>query len=128
MKKIERENSWKTKLIDNEIRRSFVLKSSRKLGQMVSMLRFSNETLLAHLSNKIVQAEISQKRGKHFLGRIYNKMAGENSEEVLLDGIVVLQLYEVLGEDAEFPIEPAGQYSIGLEALTDHYHRATAKI
>lgn len=128
MKKAEKDNSWKSKLIDREVGKSFSLKSSRKLGQMVSRLRFSNEALLVHLSNKIVQAEIYHRRRRNILGRIYNKMAGENSDVILLDGIVVLQLYELLEEEAEFPIEPAGQYSIGLEALTDLYQRATTKI
>lgn len=128
MKKVKKDESWKQKLIDGEVSRSFVWKSARKLGQMVSRLRFSNEALLAHLSNKLIQAEISHKRGAHFFGRIYNKMSGESPEEILLDGVVVLQIYELLGEDAGFPIAPASQYSIGLEALTVLYQRVTAKI
>lgn len=48
-------------------------------------------------------------------GRLYNQLAGDDRECILLDGVVVKQLFEIMGIEARDSIEPKLIYRIGYD-------------
>ena len=103
---------------------SFTLNIARGAGDSLSRLIYSPEDLLIHVSNKLILNEDVRENEASFFGRISNKMSGEDPNHITLDGIVITQLYEILGMDIPKSVEIRYQYNVNHEELRDLYARA----
>ena len=96
----------------------------RELGHLVDRLRFEPEELEAHVWNKLKIFEVMKRREKTMGGRLYNQLAEDDRECILLDGIVVKQLFEIMGVEPSGRIEPKLIYRIGYNDVKEWYNQA----
>ncbi len=117
--------SWKQKTINNLILPvSFWLRTARRLGEAWAKFPFEYDELMVHVSNKIKLLDVTIARNSTFLGRMYNKITGEELDFVVLDGVVIKQLFDFMGEDPPMPVSLDSQYRVGHEDLRRWYKLA----
>lgn len=84
-----------------------------RLDQAWSRLRYETDALLVHVANRLRLRDVVAARGRTPLGRLYNRLTGQTPDFVELDGQVILQLFELIGEDPPAAIERAATYRVG---------------
>jgi len=93
-------HTWPQKTLNNYVLPgSFLLRTARRLGEAWVKFPYEYDELMVHLSNKIKLLDVSIQRNGTYLGRLYNKFTGEDVDVIVLDGGVVKQLFDVIGED-----------------------------
>ena len=100
---------------------SFWLRAARRGGEIWAKFPFEYDELLVHVSNKIKLLDICIKRNSTFLGRIFNKITGEEVDVIILDGIVVKQLFDIIGEDPPMLIKLSASYRVDHEDMRKWY-------
>ena len=100
------------------------VKWMRELGRHVDRLRFKPDELEAHVWNKLKLFEVMKRREKTMFGRLYNQIAETDRECILLNGVVVIQLFEIMGIESQKPIEPKLIYRIGYDDAAAWYAQA----
>ncbi len=120
MKKVGKDNvSWITKSR---------FQNGSPVTQAVSRWVLSEEDLLIHVSNKIVQMNDVLEKEKSFLGRLANKFTGGDLNSIVFDGLVIQQLHDVVGIKTPIPIEIQYQYDVDHNELRGLYSRAKKNI
>jgi hypothetical protein len=76
----------------------FIIKIAHGIDDQFARLVYTDEELLAHVHNKLVWFEPILRRERHVIGRLWNRLLREHMEDVVLDGVVILQLHELIGE------------------------------
>ncbi len=92
--------------------------------ELLATMTYTPDTLLQHIAIKLNQIEPILKKNKTLFGRLINKFNGENPKYIVIDGMVLIQLHEVLSEKIPFPIEAKNQYDVDHNDLRDLYTRA----
>ena len=118
-------NSWQQKTIDNLVLPgSFWLRVARRTGKAWERFSYEYDELMVHVSNKLKLLDVSIARNSTFLGRMYNKIFGEESDFVVLDGIVVKQLFDLIGEDPPVSVSSDSKYRVDHKDLRRWYELA----
>ncbi|MBT4888143.1 MAG: hypothetical protein HON65_01130 [Rhodospirillales bacterium] len=125
---MEKENSdshsWEKKtkkVISND---SLHIRIAQGVGNAMMRLKFDPTNLLIHISNKLKILDWVIEKEKTFFGRLSNKIMGEELECVSLDGIVIKQLYEVVGKNPPMEIDLNASYKINHSTIRDLYDSA----
>ncbi len=92
--------------------------------ERLATMTYTPDNLLRHIAIKLNQIEPILKRDKTRFGRFINRFNGESPKYITIDGMVLIQLHEVLSEKPPFPIEAKNQYDIDHNDLRDLYTRA----
>lgn len=87
-------------------------------------LPFDPEQLEVHVYNKIKLLDFAIERDQSFIGKLWNKFAGVETEVIDLDGIVIQQLFEIIGVEPPEPAEKSKSYGIHHQTVRLWYSRA----
>ncbi|MEH6631447.1 MAG: hypothetical protein V7776_11490 [Halopseudomonas aestusnigri] len=71
----------------------------------LATMTYTPENLLLHVAIKLNQIEPILKKSKTRFGRFINRFNGESSEYINIDGMVLIQLHEILGEALPISLE-----------------------
>ena len=123
MKKIEIDTySYKAKIINRVILpSSFWIRTARKLGEAVARFPYEYEELMVHVSNKIKLLDVIRDKRSTALGRFLNRFAQEESEFIVLDGVVIKQLFDLIGETPPMEVDVRSSYRIPHEDVRSLY-------
>ena len=96
--------------------------------ETLATTKYTPENLLRHIAIKLNQAVPIQERDKTFIGRLLNRFNGEDPNVLTIDGMVLVQLFEILDMTANFEIIPKHQYDVNPNDLIELYDRAKVNI
>lgn len=94
----------------------------------MSPLVCSYEDLLIHVSHKLKTTKSAIERNATFFGKIANKISGEELEDVVLDGLVLKQLYEIVALDNEPSADINTRYRIPYTQAKNLFERAVENV
>lgn len=98
----------------------------RRLGETWARLRYEPDELLVHVANRLRQRDDMAAVGRTALGRLYNRVTGQDPDFIELDGLVIRQLFELIGEDPPLAIELKSIYRVPQEEVR-HWHALAAE-
>lgn len=121
--------SWEQKTINRlALADSFWLRVARRLGEAWARRPYDYDELMVHVSNKIKLLDVAIARNSTLPGRMYNKITGEDLDFVVLDGLVVKQLFDFIGEKPPIAVSVSSKYRVGHKDLRRWHELAlTAK-
>lgn len=94
------------------------------LTEHLATMTYTPDNLLQHLAIKLNQIAPILKKSKTRFGRFINRFNGESAEYITIDGMVLIQLHEILGEALPAPLEAKYQYDVDPTDLKEFYNRA----
>ena len=120
------ESSWKAKTINNLVvpESGGGLKWSHQVGELMRQLPFDPEQLEVHVSNRIKLLDVTREKNQSFFGKLWNKIIGAECDKIDLDGIVIKQLFEIIGDEP--PVSANGRkiYKIDHQIVRRWYSQA----
>ncbi len=116
--------SWKQKSVDYGLDGKFIRPIYLGLGDLFARHRFEHDDLLVHVYNKIKMMDQVLERNFSLIGKLINKFHGEDVERIELYGMVLKQLYEIIGEEPPIPFDIAYSYQIPHLGVRELYNRA----
>ncbi len=124
--KKENPDNWKTKTINNLVvpESGRILHWSHQVGELLRQLPFDPEQLEVHVSNKIKLLDAARETNQSFLGKYWNKIAGIETEEIELDGLVIRQLHEILDEPTPTTLNDLKTFKLNHQTVRDWYSKA----
>ncbi|MFD2205699.1 hypothetical protein [Kiloniella antarctica] len=90
----------------------------------LATMTYTPENLLQHLAIKLNQVEPIIEKSKTRFGRFINYFNGENPDYITIDGMVLIQLYDILETAHPLPIVAKYQYDVDPHDLKEFYNRA----
>ncbi|MDV7340170.1 hypothetical protein RYZ26_11235 [Terasakiella sp. A23] len=119
---------WKQKTMNVVMGESFELRVAHGIGQAFARRPFYLNELIVHTSNKIKQQDYIIGREETLFGRIYNHFAETEVYLIEMDGVAVIQLYEIIEHHHPIKIEKGVVYQVYHEDLKILYKRAKQTI
>jgi hypothetical protein len=119
-------DSWKAKTLNNLVipESGGILHWAHQAGELMRRLPFDPEQLEVHVSNKIKLLDVARESNQSFLGKFWNKIAGIETEKIELDGIVIKQLHEIIGEPVPSLTDPRGSFKMDHQIVRSWYSKA----
>lgn len=89
----------------------------RRLGETWARLRYEPDELMLHVANRLRQRDDMAAVGRTALGRLYNRVTGQDPDFIELDGLVIRQLFELIGEDPPIAVGLRSIYRVPQEEV-----------
>jgi hypothetical protein len=102
----------------------FIIKIAHGIDDQFARLVYTDEELLAHVHNKLVWFEPILRRERHVIGRLWNRLLREQTQDIVLDGIVIRQLHELVGEAVPYGMKVNLRYLVHHEDVRSLKERA----
>lgn len=100
-----------SKLADNLLGQA--KESAKNMDEHLSKITpNSAEALAVVLNNKIGVVRPAYERGKHFFGRLVNKISMAEATHIEVDGNFMITILKLLDEEVEVPLNPKVNYLI----------------
>ena len=77
---------------------NFIFKMAHGLDDQFARLVYTDEELLAHIHNKLAWFDPILRREQYLIGRFWNRLMRERTEEIILAGIMIKQLHDLAGK------------------------------
>ncbi|NRB33854.1 MAG: hypothetical protein HRU31_03760 [Rhodobacteraceae bacterium] len=81
----------------------------------VDLMPHDREDLVVFLHNKLAMARMAQAKSTHFLGRLYNRFAGEDPEYVEFSGAHLKQVLAFAGRSVPGGVSASGSYGLRVD-------------
>ena len=120
--------SWTKMTIERLYLPDFRLRVARAVGELASRWRYSDEELIVHVTNKVKHINLVIEKGSGFFGRLMNRMTREDPEYIVLDGLVVMQLHELIGQKPPVDIDINATYRAHHQEVRGLLERATKAV